>query len=350
MRGTNVAVYAMESRRTLPTGEQHLAGEHIVRDRTTVDIRRVLCPVDFSDFARRALDYAIAVARWYTCRLTVLYVHHVPVPSIAEFAGLATGPADGRVLSAADCEQLREQLKGLTPAEAVKNIPVEVSFAEGDVATEILAEADSIDMIVMGTHGRSGFDRLVLGSVTEKVIRRSPCSVMTIPYGTPGTTDAVPVLFHHILAAVDFSDASLRALTYAVSLAQEADAHLTVLHVTHIPGELAKWADEDPGGRAYVDTWKGYARRQLRPLVSDDARVYCHVDERVEVGRAHREILRVAAEQPSGLIVVGAHGAGVVERAFSGATTQHLVREATCPVLIVRAASDAHTSHDRTRS
>ena len=146
MRGTNVAVYAMESRRTLPTGEQHLAGEHIVRDRTTVDIRRVLCPVDFSDFARRALDYAIAVARWYTCRLTVLYVHHVPVPSIAEFAGLATGPADGRVLSAADCEQLREQLKGLTPAEAVKNIPVEFSFAEGDVATEILAEADSLGL------------------------------------------------------------------------------------------------------------------------------------------------------------------------------------------------------------
>ena len=340
----------MESLSTLATGEPHLAGEHIVRDGPNVDIRHVLCPVDFSDFSRRALDYAIAIARWYTCRLTVLYVHHVPAPSIAEFAGLATGPIEGSVLSSADSEQLREQMRGLTPTKVVENIPVEFSVAEGDVGTEILAEADSIDMIVMGTHGRSGFDRLVIGSVTEKVVRRSPCSVMTIPYGSPGTISAIPVLFHHILAPVDFSDASLRALTYALSLAQEADAHLTLLHVTHIPRELAKWADEDPEGRAYVDTWKAYARIQVRPLVSDDARVYCHVDERVEAGEAHREILRVAAEQPSGLIVAGAHGAGVVKRLFLGATTQHLVREATCPVLIVRAASDAHTSHDRTRS
>jgi len=149
---------------------------------------------------------------------------------------------------------------------------------------------------------------------------------------------AVPALFRHILAAVDFSDASMHALTYAISLAEEADAHLTILHVTDIPRELARWANEGQEGKTYVEHWKAYALKHLEPLVSEAARLYCHVDERVEAGEAYREILRVAAEQHSGLIVMGAHGSGVVERLFVGSTTQHIVRQALCPVLTVRKA------------
>jgi nucleotide-binding universal stress UspA family protein len=147
-----------------------------------VEIRRVLCPVDFSEFSRRALDYAITVSKWYRARLSLLYVHHVPVSSVALFAGLATGPAEGPVLSPADREQLQQQLRGLTRAEDVKDIAVEFTVAEGDIAAEILAEAASVDLVAMGTHGRSGFDRLVLGSVTEKVLRKATCSVSVSPH------------------------------------------------------------------------------------------------------------------------------------------------------------------------
>lgn len=303
-----------------------------------IEIRHVLCPVDFSDFSRRALDHAIAVARWYGSRLTVLYVHHVAVPGIAEFAGLATGPVESPVLSPGDREQLRQQLKALTRAEALKNIPVEFCVAEGDVAVEILAAAESADMLVMGTHGRSGFEHLVLGSVTEKVFRKAMCPVLTIPRTSPDATEAVPALFHHILAGVDFSEASMHALSYALSLAEEADAHLTVLHVTEVPRELARWADEDQEGKKYVEHWRTYVLARLRPLVPDATRMYCHVGERVETGEPYREILRVAAEEHAGLIVIGAHGRGVVERMFVGSTAQHIVRQAVCPVLIIRKA------------
>lgn len=304
-----------------------------------MDIQHVLCPVDFSDFSRRALDYAIAVARWYSARVTVLYVHPVTMQAVAELTGVAGGPQDGLVLSSADRERLRGQLQTLTRPEAIEGVPVTFSVAEGDVAGEIVAEGQSADLLVMGTHGRAGFEHLVLGSVTEKVMRKATCPLLTIPRSSPDRAAAVPTLFHRILAGVDFSDASMQALDYAVSLAEEADAHLTVLHVTHIPRELARWAEQDQEGQRHVEQWKAYAQTRLRPLVSEAARVYCHVDERVETGEPYREILRVATEQQSGLIVIGAHGVGVLERVFVGSTAQHIVRQAVCPVLTVRASS-----------
>ena len=113
------------------------------QDCVIVEIRHVLCPLDFSDLSRRALDYAIAVARWYRSRLTVLYVHHVATPSLAQVAGLVPRPAESGALSRADCGQLVDQLRALTPSDAVKQIPVEFSVAEGDVTAEILAAAES---------------------------------------------------------------------------------------------------------------------------------------------------------------------------------------------------------------
>jgi nucleotide-binding universal stress UspA family protein len=160
--------------------------------------------------------------------------------------------------------------------------------------------------------------------------------VLTIPRGGPDGTRGVPSLFHHILAAIDFSDVSLHALGYALSLAEEADAHLTLLHVSEIPRELAQWAGESHEGQEYVERWKAFARRRLKSLVSESARVYCFVDERVEVGETYREVLGVAAERGSTLIVMGMHGAGMVERLFVGSTTERVVRRAECPVLAVR--------------
>jgi nucleotide-binding universal stress UspA family protein len=217
----------------------------------------------------------------------------------------------------------------------VGDIPVDVSVAEGDVAAEILAEAGSADMVVMGTHGRSGFEHLVLGSVTEKVLRKATCPMLTIPRAAPDATGAVPSLFHRIVAAVDFSDPSMHALDYGLSLAEEADAHLTIVHVIHVPEHIALWFEH---GHAVspIREMQAAAERRLRSAVADDVRAHCHVSERVEVGDPYREILRVADEEHAGLIVLGAHGQTVIERMFVGSTAQHVVRHAACPVLTVR--------------
>jgi nucleotide-binding universal stress UspA family protein len=301
-----------------------------------VKIGRILCPVDFSDFSRRALDYAVALARWYGARLTVLHVHHAPFPAATQLTSLA--PVEPVVVTPIDLEQIRSRIAAFTPAEAQARVPVEPKAAEGDPAREILAEADAADVIVMGTHGRSGFDRLMLGSVTEKVMRKARCSLLTVPLSAPPPVGAVPVLFRRIVAAVDFSEVSMYALRHAASLAAEVDAHLTVMHVIDAPERLALWIDRDET-TSYVRRWTEGAERHLRNAVSDETREYARVVQRVETGRAYREILRVADEQQADLIVMGAHGHGVVETMFVGSTAQHVVRAAACPVLMARRRS-----------
>ena len=117
--------------------------------------------------------------------------------------------------------------------EGAPGITIEAVVREGNTAGEILEQADSMkaDLLVIGTHGRSGFERLVLGSVAEKVLRKASCPVLIVPKRLPDAVPARPVLYKRILCPVDFSDSSLHALKYAMSMAQEADGQLTVLHV-----------------------------------------------------------------------------------------------------------------------
>lgn len=295
-------------------------------------ISRILCPIDFSDFSRRALDYAVTVARWYGASVTALHVQPPEVPMAGPLTPLA--PVEPVSLPAGDLEALRQRVAAFVSPEADATIAIEPRAAEGAPALEILAEAESADLIVMGTHGRSGFERLVLGSVSETVLRNAPCSVLTIPLTTVAV-GTVPVVFRRIVAAVDFSDVSMAALRQAACLAAEADAWLTAMHVIEVPEHLALWIDRGDGV-GHVRAWADAAERHLRSAVGPDTREYARVDQRVETGKAYREILRVADEQRADLIVVGAHGHGVIEQMFVGSTAQHIVRRAGCPVLIVR--------------
>jgi nucleotide-binding universal stress UspA family protein len=203
------------------------------------------------------------------------------------------------------------------------------------VAAEILTQAQPSDLIVIGAHGRSGFEHLVLGSVAEKVLHGAPGPVLTIPRGVADATDAVPGLFHHIVAAIDFSEPSMHALEYALSLAEEADARLTLLHVVEIPEEPGLWIDRRDRASVALEL-QAKARERLAAIVPDGSRPYCHVEVRVEAGEPAREIVRVASESGAGLVVLGTHGRGLVERMFLGSTAQQVVRQATFPVLTVR--------------
>jgi nucleotide-binding universal stress UspA family protein len=135
---------------------------------------------------------------------------------------------------------------------------------------------------------------------------------------------------------VDFSEGSLRALEYAVTLAEEADARLTVLHVIEVPPELR----EDPLAEGFdVDRVRAEAEarslQHLRELIPQDARTYSTVETAVREGAAYHEILKVAAEQGVNLIVMGVQGRGALDLLLFGSNTARVTRTATCPVLIV---------------
>jgi len=301
-----------------------------------IQIRHVVCSVDLSDLSHRALDHAVAIAKWYKARLTVMYVHHVPTATLASAPLVAPLPTDAVALSPTDREALQRQLQACLPGGAATGIPIECRVAEGDVAAEILAEAEGADLLVIGTHGRSGFERLVLGSIAERVLRKALCPLLIVPRATPDTTAAVPRLFHHIVAAVDFSPASAHAAAFATSLAEEADAHLTLLHALNLPPQVEAWMVESAEGQSRMQQWRQGALDRLRDLVPADVRPYCHVEERVETDAASRVILDVAAERHAGLIVMGAHGGGRLERMFVGSTAERVVRQSVCPVLVLR--------------
>jgi nucleotide-binding universal stress UspA family protein len=307
-----------------------------MQEAVMIEVRRILCPVDFSDYSRRALDHAIAIARWYESTVTALHVF-----SPALVAPYGPGPVvfEPIVLIPADRDQLLADTKAFIEAEAAPGVAIEAVVREGNTATEILDQATkmSADLLVIGTHGRSGFERLVLGSVTEKVLRKARCPVLTVPRRLPDAVPSGPVLFKRILCAVDFSESSMHALNYALSLAQEADGCLTVVHVlgAEFVGQVGL-GEEHLSLAALQRQHEAEARKLLDKAVPDSTAAYCTADTMLLRGKPWREILRIAADRQAELIVMGVQGRGAADLMFFGSTTQHVVREATCPVLTLR--------------
>ncbi len=301
-----------------------------------IDIKHVLCPVDFSEFSSRALAHAAALARWYEARLTALYVWaNVPavniIPSLQQYAVPPASLMDAGRLG------LESEMQRFC-ACAARTVPVTTMIQEAPgIETEILAQIDVLgaDLLVIGSHGRSGFERLLLGSVAEKLLRKAPCPVMVVP-----AHDATPpdeVRFRRIVCPVDFSDSSLAALEYALSLVEESDGWLSLIHALEIPPELHAMPTRDgidvPRVRAAAEA---DARTRLRGLIPAAVREYCTVETRVLDGKAHRQILATAAERHADLIVMGVSGHGAVDRWVFGSNTSSVIRGATCPVLTVR--------------
>jgi nucleotide-binding universal stress UspA family protein len=194
---------------------------------------------------------------------------------------------------------------------------------------------------VLGTHGRSGFERLVLGSVTERVLRKAPCPVLSVPRQVDAAAQVTPQ-FKRILCPVDFSECSMRALDYAVSLAQEADACLTVQHVFDLEGTMSEhWRDRltPPSLRQELEMLEDERRERLARALPESVSTYCDVETVMTSGTPYREILRLAGEKQSDLIVLGVHGRGAADLLFFGSTTNQVVRQAACPVLTIREPS-----------
>jgi nucleotide-binding universal stress UspA family protein len=301
-----------------------------------IEIRRILCPVDFSDFSRRALDHAIAIARWYESTVTALHVFwSAPLP--------APGPGpvafEPVVLTPVDRQQLLAHLKEFVAAETAPGIATEAILREGNASVEILDQAAGMnaDLLVIGTHGRSGFERLVLGSVAEKVLRKARCPVLSVPRRLPDAVPSGPVLFKEIVCAVDFSDCSMQALNYAASLAQEADGRLTVVHVLapELVGQIGI-GEEHLNLAALQRQREDEARQLLEKAVPHSATAYCTVEPLLPRGTPWREILRIASDRRAELIVMGVQGRGAADLLFFGSTAHHLVRQAACPVLTLR--------------
>jgi nucleotide-binding universal stress UspA family protein len=290
-----------------------------------MEIRHILCPTDFSEPSRHAVTQAVVIAGWYKARITALHVLSPIMPSVET-----------------SLERLRQETASFFEVAMAAGITVDVLVEVGRSVSHILDRAanSNVDLIVMGTHGTSGFEHLVLGSVTEKVLRKATCPVLTVPPRAQATSQ---LPFRRMLCAVDFSESSLTALRDAFSLRHESNAALTILHVLEWP-----WEEPPPFMLEKLPIEQGFAlaeyRRyceeramaQLESLVPVSERAGHPPATRLRSGKPYVQVLRVAAEEQSDLIIIGVHGRHLPGLPWLGSTTSQIVRRATCPVLTLR--------------
>ncbi len=289
-------------------------------------IEKILCPVDFSEYSAKAYDYALSLAQHYGAKL---FLQHVVQPLTSLYPYYAFPDAVNEAFWGLE-SQAREKLSQLMMARPSSGIEVERYVHTGTVPECILAFAESqgVDLIVMGTHGRHGFDRLTMGSATEKVLRKAHCPVLVVrkpahDFVSPGDT-LDPVRLKKILFCTDFSEYSNRALAYALSLAMEYNAELTLLHVLEdVP------PDDDLQKCVAVIT------RRLGELAPADARDWCEVRPAVRIGKPYQQILQIALETETDLVVMGVRGRSAVDLAMFGSTTHRVIQLGTSPVLAV---------------
>lgn len=284
---------------------------------------RVLCPTDLSPDSNEALAYAVALAHAYGARLIVCYCAESDRPGVEEGFKAAVQAYADRMDYAA----------------------WEPLIIDGDPVVAINKEAAErdIDLIVM-TSRRRPHAAALMGSTAESICRSAPCPVLvTHPREHDWTGVAIgEVRLKRILAALDFSDDSELALSYALSLAEEYQAELHLMHV--LPSLKRAGAPELSWMTEGVESAFDRAARTLRSAVPSDAYLWCDIKHVVMEGHPYRVILSYAAENDVDLICMGVHGAGFGMRALFGSNVDRVLRQAPCPTFIARPLKPAQRS------
>jgi nucleotide-binding universal stress UspA family protein len=289
-----------------------------------MQFKRILCPIDFSDFSVAAYHYALSLAEHYKTKLVVLHAVELRKYPYADYAAAA---GDFASFCQALCEGGKVKLGEFLAHHAHPGVETQGTVEQGNASDLILsfAQTRDVELVVMGTHGRRGLDRLVLGSTTDRVMRRAPCPVLVVSSPVHQAMTTGPEGRHRlrrILYCTDFSDNSERALSYAISAAEEYDAELTMLHVAE--GHLAP--DE---AKALIAT----STERLGKLVS--SKTGLKIKTVVKFGKPYEEIVQLARESEISMIAMTARGGGALDRALFGSTTYRVIQLGPCPVLAV---------------
>jgi nucleotide-binding universal stress UspA family protein len=289
-----------------------------------ISLSRILYLTDFSAPSEAALPFCLSIAREYGASVHAL---HVLIPSTITF----TTPELAGVTIEAQEEAAESEMQRVESQLA--GVPHDITVKRGfDVwpTLEAAIVEKNADIIVLGTHGRTGAQKLLMGSFAEEIFRRSRVPVLTIgPAVNRGVHGGAR--FRCILFATDFTPESLAAAPWAISMAQENQARLVLLNVQR--------KRETCRNERIAEETVAHAMHKLHELVPSGAELWCRPEVFVKYGDPAREILEMAREQGADLIVLGARDAFrrlAATTHLSHSTAQSVVAQALCPVLTVR--------------
>ena len=293
---------------------------------TPTKVRNILYLTDFSEPSEAALPFAATIARGYGAKVHALHVL-IPAPYVYMTPGLTVAAIEAAEETAqAEIQRLESRLAGLKH-DALVERGIEVW-----PAVRRAIEDDEVDLIVLGTHGRTGTEKLLLGSVAEEIFRRSPVPVLTIG---PGVRSSVHNggRFHRVLFATDFSSESLAGAPYAVTLAKENKARLLLVLVMRKP------APANDGDDQRCDMSVAEAIHRLYEIVPGDAHLDSAPEVAVEFGDPADRIVETAKQRGADIIVIGVRSAASHLGAathLQRAIAHKIVAHAPCPVLTIR--------------
>ncbi|HEX6731894.1 MAG TPA: universal stress protein [Pyrinomonadaceae bacterium] len=301
-------------------------------------IQRILCPIDMSTKSDEALRYALALTRAYDAKLFVFHCLHTSgMPAIDENPALFQ-----------EKDRVRQKLTELTQFDV--NSPVASSRTEaivsqcentGDAIVNEAAQRN-VDLIVMRSRRRPHRAAL-LGSTAEQICRTASCPVLVTHSEERDFVDErSEIQLKRVLIAYDFSDFSELALNYALSVAQEYQAELHLLHILPTSTKEPEISWQPYGQEGAYHT----AARRLQKVVPAETHLWCKVRNVVSEGQPYREILTYAETNQIDLICIGAHGAGFGMRTLFGSNVDRVLRQAPCPVLVARPLKPVMASGD----
>ncbi|HVP44782.1 MAG TPA: universal stress protein [Terriglobales bacterium] len=290
---------------------------------TRVAIQNILLATDFSSFSDAALPFAAGLAHRYG---STLYLVNV-VPSIP-FDMLPADPLPPAQAASA-------RMRSLASSDVLKKVPHKECIEQGDIAHVLkeMVRMHHIDLIVLGTHGRKGIDKLLMGSVAEDVFRHATCPVLTIgPHVTHRIKEGE---LRHILYATDFGEETRHGLPYALSLAEEHHAKMTLLHVSPEPSPVLP--EPEPGAMPTLSRAEtlAYNEAELRKMVPSDAQLTTHPEFLVEIGDVPEIIVEHARKLDADIVVLGVKRPMPLATHLTTGIAYKVVCAAPCPVLTV---------------
>ena len=296
-----------------------------------VQFRNILCATDFSDFSNQTIVYGVALAKEFGSRLFVSHV--IDLSSVAIYGEFQLDPIgqQNRIMEDADT-----QLKNLTGDQPVAWEPL---ITVGKPADEIAraVEEKKIDLVITASRGRSGLKRIILGSVTERLIRTLSCPLLVVgnPEAKLVSAPNQEIRLKKILVGCDFSPDSGQAFKHALSLAQEFEAELHLLHIIEQPTQPEFHKREASVPKEIQQDYRDLLTQKLRDMVPEEARYWCTPQISLLEGQPYENIVNYAESEDIDMIVLGVRGHGLFKTLLLGSTTDRVVRGAPCPVLSV---------------
>jgi len=298
------------------------------------NFRKILLPTDFSPCANAALHQAVTIAERFQGSVTMLHVVAVHESDRGKIESVFSEDSKSYDHIMTSAEEMLHTKEGMIETPVL----IEKVLRRGISPTnEIISYADEHkpDLIVMGTHGRTGIRRLIMGSVAEKIIRLSECPIMTVRCGSDGKESPYPN-YRSILLPIDFGDTSVNALWKAAELARSYGAFLTLLHVAE-PIDLSGYRkDGDISEEDFLDDQLDSAEKALHEFTSNAPLEGIEVYTRVVQGRPGRKIIEYADEEGIDLIIIPSLGKSGLERLLMGSTVNKVVHRANCPVMVLK--------------